>query len=210
MLINMSTTTNNRVVEKEATEAAEAEEEEQRWAALQRLPIYKSIRKGLLRQVVDDGKVNVTEIDLQKLGKQQKKVLVESVLKFVEEDFENFLTKLRDRIHRVAIKIPNIELRYEHLSVEGAVHVGSRALPNLLNSSMNILEMILGLIRLTPSNKRTIKILQDVSGIVKPSRMTLLLGPPDSGKSTLLQALAGRLDKDLKVFSSIPFLIDNI
>lgn len=100
MLINMSTTTNNRVVEKEATEAAEAEEEEQRWAALQRLPIYKSIRKGLLRQVVDDGKVNVTEIDLQKLGKQQKKVLVESVLKFVEEDFENFLTKLRDRIHR--------------------------------------------------------------------------------------------------------------
>jgi stage III sporulation protein SpoIIIAA len=30
-------------------------------------------------------------------------------------------------------------------------------------------------------------------------RMTLLLGPPSSGKTTLLLALAGKLDKDLKV-----------
>jgi DNA replication protein DnaC len=29
--------------------------------------------------------------------------------------------------------------------------------------------------------------------------MTLLLGPPSSGKTTLLLALAGKLDKDLKV-----------
>jgi stage III sporulation protein SpoIIIAA len=30
-------------------------------------------------------------------------------------------------------------------------------------------------------------------------RMTLLLGPPSSGKTTLLLALAGKLDPDLKV-----------
>ena len=30
-------------------------------------------------------------------------------------------------------------------------------------------------------------------------RMTLLLGPPGAGKTTFLQALAGKLDKDLKV-----------
>jgi ABC-type multidrug transport system ATPase subunit len=29
--------------------------------------------------------------------------------------------------------------------------------------------------------------------------MTLLLGPPSSGKSTLMRALAGKLDKNLKV-----------
>jgi len=29
--------------------------------------------------------------------------------------------------------------------------------------------------------------------------MTLLLGPPSSGKTTLLLALAGKLDPDLKV-----------
>jgi ABC-type multidrug transport system ATPase subunit len=29
--------------------------------------------------------------------------------------------------------------------------------------------------------------------------MTLLLGPPSSGKSTLMRALTGKLDKSLKV-----------
>ncbi|XP_021748020.1 ABC transporter G family member 34-like isoform X1 [Chenopodium quinoa] len=193
----------NDTTEKEA--GAVEEEVERRWAALQRLPTYTSIRKGLLRLVIDDGKVDIKEIDLQKLGKQEKKVLIESLLKGIQEDTENFLRKLRDRIDRAAIKIPNIQLRYEHLSVEGEVRVGSRALPTLLNSSMNFLETILGLIRLTPSKKRTIKILQDVSGIVKPSRMTLLLGPPDSGKTTLLQALAGKLDEDLKVTGMITY-----
>ena len=33
------------------------------------------------------------------------------------------------------------------------------------------------------------------------SRMTLLLGPPSSGKTTLLLALAGKLDRDLRVCS---------
>ncbi|XP_050231262.1 ABC transporter G family member 39-like isoform X2 [Mercurialis annua] len=51
---------------------------------------------------------------------------------------------------------------------------------------------------LAPSKKRKIKILQDINGIVKPSRMSLLLGPPGAGKTTLLLALADKLDKDLK------------
>lgn len=32
-------------------------------------------------------------------------------------------------------------------------------------------------------------------------RLTLLLGPPSSGKTTLLLALAGKLDSDLKVWN---------
>jgi ABC-type multidrug transport system ATPase subunit len=32
-------------------------------------------------------------------------------------------------------------------------------------------------------------------------RMTLLLGPPNSGKTTLLLALAGKLDPTLKVIT---------
>ncbi|XP_066368004.1 ABC transporter G family member 48-like [Miscanthus floridulus] len=35
--------------------------------------------------------------------------------------------------------------------------------------------------------------------------MTLLLGPPSSGKSTLMRALAGKLDKNLKVSGSITY-----
>ena len=39
-----------------------------------------------------------------------------------------------------------------------------------------------------------LKILDGVSGVLKPGRLTLLLGPPASGKSTLLKALSGRLE----------------
>ncbi|TJX46365.1 ATP-binding cassette domain-containing protein, partial [Soehngenia saccharolytica] len=45
----------------------------------------------------------------------------------------------------------------------------------------------------------------DVSGVVKPGRLTLLLGPPASGQSTLLLALAGRLDKNLRVTGSVKY-----
>lgn len=48
-------------------------------------------------------------------------------------------------------------------------------------------------------------VLHDVSGIVKPRRMTLLLGPPGSGKTTLLLALAGKLDKDLRVSGKVTY-----
>ncbi|OQU87144.1 hypothetical protein SORBI_3003G215300 [Sorghum bicolor] len=48
-------------------------------------------------------------------------------------------------------------------------------------------------------------ILHDVSGIVKPCRMTLLLGPPGSGKTTLLLALAGRLHNNLKVSGKVTY-----
>ena len=36
-------------------------------------------------------------------------------------------------------------------------------------------------------------ILNDVSSLLTPGRFTLLLGPPASGKSTLLKLLAGKL-----------------
>ncbi|KAL2660639.1 hypothetical protein AAZX31_03G173400 [Glycine max] len=58
---------------------------------------------------------------------------------------------------------------------------------------------------LAPSKKREIQILKDVCGIVKLSRMTLLLGPPSSGKTTLLLALAGKLDRDLRVSGRINY-----
>ena len=40
---------------------------------------------------------------------------------------------------------------------------------------------------------RDVAILQGCSGVLRPGRFTLLLGPPGCGKSTLLRALAGRL-----------------
>lgn len=183
----------------------ESEEEELRWAAIERLPTYNRLRKGMLRQVLENGRVVHDEVDLTKLGIQDKNRLMESILKVVEDDNEKFLMRLRDRTDRVSIEVPKIEVRYEHLSVEGDVYVGSRALPTLLNVTLNTIESILGLFHLAPSKKRKIQILNDVSGIVKPSRMTLLLGPPGAGKTTLLLALAGKLDKDLRATGKVTY-----
>jgi len=179
--------------------------EELQWAAMERLPTYDRMRKGMLNKVLDDGKIVLGEVDVTKLGNQEKKLLMDSIIKTAEEDNERFLQRLRDRTNRVGIEIPKIEVRYEHLSVEGDIHVGSRAIPTLFNATLNAIESVLGLIRLAPSKKRKIQILKDVSGIVKPSRMTLLLGPPNAGKTTLLLALAGKLDRDLRVSGKVTY-----
>ncbi|KAK2976352.1 hypothetical protein RJ640_014183, partial [Escallonia rubra] len=181
------------------------DEDELKWAAIERLPTYDRLRKGMLKQVLDNGRVVHEQVDVTNLGMQDKKQLMESILKVVEDDNERFLLRLRDRTDRVGIDIPKVEIRFEHLSIEGDVYVGSRALPTLWNATLNTIEGLLQLIKLVPSKKRVVEILRDVSGIVKPSRMTLLLGPPGSGKTTLLRALAGVLDKDLRVSGNITY-----
>ncbi|XWS11666.1 hypothetical protein CRYUN_Cryun37aG0018900 [Craigia yunnanensis] len=178
--------------------------------------MYDRLRKGMLRKVTDNGEVVLDEVDVTKLGTEHKKQLMESILKVVEEDNENFLRKLMDRTDRVGIEIPKIEVRYEHLSVEGDVYVGSRALPTFLNVTLNTVEVTLLSFSLfyflliifldcfgLYHQRREIEIL--VSGMVKPSRMTLLLSPPAAGKTTLLLALAGKLDHDLRSSGRITY-----
>ncbi|WCJ19069.1 ABC transporter G family member 39 [Euphorbia peplus] len=181
------------------------DEEDLKWAAIERLPTYDRLRKGILKQVLDDGKVDYEEIDVTNLGMQDQKHLLESILQVVEEDNEKFLLRLRERTDRVGIEIPRIEVRFEHVSVEGDSYVGTRALPTLFNATLNTIEGLFGLLRIFPSKKRAVQILKDVSGIVKPSRMTLLLGPPASGKTTLLQSLAGKKDNDLRVSGRVSY-----
>ena len=43
---------------------------------------------------------------------------------------------------RVGIELPKIEVRFEHLKVVANVHVGSRALPTLINFTTDLLEVI--------------------------------------------------------------------
>ncbi|XP_004501294.1 pleiotropic drug resistance protein 1-like [Cicer arietinum] len=173
----------------------EDDEQELQWAAIEKLPTYLRLTRGILTESQDQQPI---QIDINKLGPLQRKNLVERLVKIAEEDNEKFLLKLRKRIDRVGLDIPTIEVRFEHLNVEAEAHVGSRALPTILNFSINLFEGLLNYLHLIPSRKKPFTVLHDVSGIIKPKRMTLLLGPPSSGKTTLLLALAGRLNKDLK------------
>ncbi|XP_073222746.1 pleiotropic drug resistance protein 1-like isoform X2 [Cicer arietinum] len=70
---------------------------------------------------------------------------------------------------------------------------------------VNIVESLLNSIHVLPSRKQHLNILRDVNGIIKPARMTLLLGPPGSGKTTFLLALAGKLDPKLKFAGKVTY-----
>ncbi|KAL5579869.1 hypothetical protein UlMin_012311 [Ulmus minor] len=193
------------VFQSSGRQMGQKDDEALKWAAIERLPTFDRMTKGMIKQVRTDGMEVREEVDVTKLGIQHKKQLMDGVLKVAEDDNEKFLRRLRERTDRVGIEIPKIEVRFEHLSVDGEAYVGTRALPTLLNSMLNAIEGVLGLVGLSPSKKRAVKILKDVSGIVWPSRMTLLLGPPNSGKTTMLKALSGKLDKILKVSGKVTY-----
>ncbi|XP_075514272.1 pleiotropic drug resistance protein 1-like [Primulina tabacum] len=179
----------------------ENDEEALKWAAIEKLPTFDRLRKGILLGSRGDP----SEVDVTDLGFQERKKLLDRLVNATEDDNKRFLMKLKQRIDRVGIELPTIEVKFEHLNVETEAHVGSRALPSFINFFANIFEEFSSYLHILPSNKKQLLILQDVSGILKPCRMTLLLGPPGSGKTTLLLALAGILDPSLKFSGTVTY-----
>lgn len=74
----------------------EDDEEALKWAALERLPTYTRLRKGLM--TMSSGQA--CEIDVKELGFQEKKDLVEKLVRDAEVDNEKFLLKLKERIDK--------------------------------------------------------------------------------------------------------------
>ncbi|KAF8083300.1 hypothetical protein N665_0783s0010 [Sinapis alba] len=173
------------------------DEEALTWAALEKLPTFTRLRTTIIQPH--------ELVDVTKLGVGDRQKFIDSVFKVTEEDNEKFLRKLRNRIDRVGIKLPTVEVRFEKLTIEADCHIGKRALPTLPNVALNIAERGLRLFGLNFAKTTKLTILKDASGIMKPSRMTLLLGPPLSGKTTLLLALAGKLDPSLKVTGRVTY-----
>ncbi|PWA62985.1 ABC transporter G family member 37 [Artemisia annua] len=153
----------------------EDDEEALKWASLEKLPTFDRLKKGLL--FGSTGPSN--EVNVDNLGTNDRRHLLDRLVKVADEDNEKFLLKLRARLDRVGIGLPTIEVKFEH--------------------------GLLSLFHLLPNSKRHITILDDVSGVIKPKRMTLLLGPPSSGKTTLLLSLAGKLAKELTISGKVTY-----
>ncbi|KAJ6773108.1 PLEIOTROPIC DRUG RESISTANCE PROTEIN 1-LIKE ISOFORM X1 [Salix koriyanagi] len=75
----------------------EEEEEELRWATIERLSTYDRLRKGMLKQVLDSGSIRYEEVDVANLVVQCKKQLIGSILKVADEDNEIFLRRVRGK-----------------------------------------------------------------------------------------------------------------
>jgi hypothetical protein len=84
----------------------EDDEEALKWAAIQKLPTFERLRKGLLTSLQGEA----IEIDIEKLGLQERKDLLERLVRLAEEDNEKFLLKLKDRMDRFDSKKKNLSL----------------------------------------------------------------------------------------------------
>ncbi|PON68433.1 ABC transporter-like [Parasponia andersonii] len=188
------------------------EEYDLEWAAIQRLPTSDRITSALFdvfdtneKDQYGEGAKGKRVIDVTKLGPQERHIFIEKLIKHIENDNLRLLQKLRKRIDRVGVKLPTIEVRYENLYVEAECRiVRGKPLPTLWNA---VKDVILGITRLSSldTQEAKISIIKDANGIVKPGRMTLLLGPPGCGKTTLLMALSGKLSHSLKVSGGISY-----
>ncbi|XAR49749.1 hypothetical protein NMG60_11033040 [Bertholletia excelsa] len=172
---------------------------------IERLPTVKRLRMSLFDNGHGDGSGGGRSmVDVTKLGPVQRQILMEKLINDVEEDNRRLLLKMRQRMERVGVKLPTVEVKFRKLCVEAKCQVAKgQSLPSLWNSLKTIFS-IFGKIPYLISHQETeIQIVKGVSGVIKPSRMTLLLGPPGCGKSTLLKALAGKLDSALKVSGKV-------
>ncbi|XP_078170470.1 ABC transporter G family member 45-like isoform X2 [Carex rostrata] len=121
-------------------------------------------------------------------------------------DNEEFLRMLRERNQRMCgDEATQVEVRFENLTVEAEMQTGRQALPTLLNATLNGVEEIVKWSCLYAKKKYPIRILNELSGMIRPSRLTLVLGPPGSGKSTFLQALSGNICSNMKLKGKIMY-----
>jgi ABC-type multidrug transport system ATPase subunit/ABC-type multidrug transport system permease subunit len=117
---------------------------------------------------------------------------------------------LHDRLADVFRNQPGgfhrVEVEYSDVTVEADGKVGSAANPTVWNSLKGMFRSTLkpcGMV----DDVVPVKLIDSVSGVLKPGRLTLVLGPPGAGKSVLLQTLSGRMQKGphLRINGSIKY-----
>jgi hypothetical protein len=88
----------------------EDDEEALRWAALEKLPTYDRVRRAIVPRGDDDGAEaagagggigkGFVDVDVLSLGPQQRRALLERLVRVADEDNERFLLKLKDLVDR--------------------------------------------------------------------------------------------------------------
>ena len=107
--------------------------------------------------------------------------------------------------------VPEVDLRYLNISLSAKVPNGSPSqLPTVPEALLGILMSFpLSILRRirggnTPQESR-LKLIDDVSGTILPGHLSLILGAPGSGKSSLLKAITGRLANQKDLTGSVSY-----
>ena len=85
----------------------EDDEEALRWAALEKLPTYDRVRRAMV-PLGDGAEAGAGGgkglVDVHSLDPQQRRALLERLVRVADEDNERFLLKLKDRVDRYGAK----------------------------------------------------------------------------------------------------------
>ncbi|CAN6878213.1 unnamed protein product [Brassica oleracea] len=178
------------------------EEVRSQWAAIERLPTFERITTALFWNRDEQGKRNERRVmDVSKLEDLDRHLFIDDLIRHVEDDNLRLQQKIKNRIDEVGLELPTIEVRFSDLFVEAECEVVyGKPIPTLWNAIASRLSRVMCL-----KKEKCISILNGVSGIIRPKRMSLLLGPPSCGKTSLLLALAGRLDHSLKTTGNVSY-----
>lgn len=134
--------------------------------------------------------------DVKKLARHETREIIDRVYSTRQDGDEgtmSILQRTQERFSRVGLQQPTITVRFRAISVSARITIDSKQLPSILAPlHKNCFQPIVR--KVSPSHALSTtqhSILHNASGILYPGRFTLLLGPPQSGKTTLLRTLAG-------------------
>ncbi|PQM37980.1 pleiotropic drug resistance protein 3-like [Prunus yedoensis var. nudiflora] len=110
-------------------------------------------------------------VDVTKLRALERHLFIEKLIKHIENDNLRLLRKIRNRIDRVGVELPTVEVRYKDLCVEAVCEVvHGKPLPTLWNSVKSMLS-VFAKFPGSKSREAKISIIKDFRGTIKPGRM---------------------------------------
>ncbi|KAJ6777679.1 ABC TRANSPORTER G FAMILY MEMBER 31-LIKE [Salix koriyanagi] len=163
-------------------ESLEDDENELVWEAISRLPSNKRGNFAVMRKSPSEhdrsGGYGEREemIDVRRLDRHKRELVVKKALDTNAQDNHKLLSAIKERLDRVGIEVPKVEVRFENLNISAKVQTGSRALPTLINVARDLGEGLLTKLGIFRAKRFPLTILNDISGAVKPGSSTFSCG----------------------------------